>query len=303
MKLLAAGLLGILLAKKAYSHSHHQCVHSVFNMNKGDKKAILLVHFGTSKEEAKRKALDSIRERVEKSFPDYEVWEAFTSRMVIRKVEKERGIRIPTPSEALKAMASEGITHVAVQSTHVINGIEHEHLKEEVFEQEHLFKEVRMGHPLLTSAEDYTEVAKIFHRRYPEKNLVLVGHGTPHHAASGYGMLQYISTRERYKNIFIGTVEGYPGIDEILADLSENKVSDVSLIPLMVVAGVHAEEDIAGEWKEAIEEKGISAQVVMEGMGEIPEIQHLFLHHIEDCLHHLPESMKAKKANILKGAM
>ena len=300
MKLLAAGLLGIFLARRSFAHGGHHKIHSEMVVERGDKKGILLVHFGTSRERARVDALDSIKRHVEEDFSGYEVREAYTSRMVIKKIYTQSGERFLTPREALVRMAEEGFTHVVVQATHVINGIESDHLKEEVRGAGATFKDIRVGAPLLSSPEDYMEVADIFKRRYKDRNVVLVGHGTPHHAGSSYGMLQYILDRRGYRNILVGTVEGYPGLDEIIEELENKKIEEVTLVPLMVVAGVHAEEDIAGEWKETLEEKGIRVDVSMEGMGEIAEVQHLLIHHIEDAIDHVEEDMAKKKDSILK---
>ncbi len=300
MKLLAAGLLGIFLARRSFAHGGHHKIHSKMVLEGGDRRGILLVHFGTSKERARENALESIKKHVEEDFSGYEVREAYTSRMVIKKVYTQSGKRFLTPGEALKKMAEDGFTHVVVQATHVINGIESEHLKEEVRKVSAAFKDIRVGAPLLTSPEDYMEVADIFHRRYSGREVVLVGHGTPHHAGASYGMLQYILDRRGYKNILVGTVEGYPGLDEVADELENKGVKEVILAPLMVVAGVHAEEDIAGEWKETLEERGIKVEVSMEGMGEIAEIQHLLIHHIEDAIDHVEEDMAKKKEDILR---
>lgn len=300
MKLLAAGLLGLFLAKRSFAHGGHHKIHSGMVVEKGDKKGILLVHFGTSRKEARTNSLEGIKEHVEEDFNGYQVREAYTSRMVIKKIYNQSGERFLTPREAMEEMVKDGFTHVVVQATHVINGIEADHLKEEVREFTGIFKDIRVGAPLLSSPEDYMEVADIFHRRYPEKHLVLVGHGTSHHAGSSYGMLQYILDRKGYKNILVGTVEGYPGLDEVITDLKRLDIREVVLVPLMVVAGVHAEEDIAGEWRETLEERGIKSEVSMEGMGEIAEIQHLLIHHIEDAIEHVEEDMRKKKNDILR---
>lgn len=298
--ILAAGLLGLVMTKKAWSHAGDHKVHSKMEISKEDKSGILLVHFGTSKKEARTKGLEVINNHVKEDFEGYEVREAYTSRMVIKKIYKQTNIRYQTPSEALQKMKEDGFTHIVVQASHVINGIEADHLNEELRSFKNLFKDLRIGAPLLSTAEDYMKIADIFYNRYKGKNIVLVGHGTPHHAGASYGMLQYILGRKGYKNIFIGTVEGYPGIDEVASDLLEKGIKNVTLVPLMVVAGVHAEDDIAVEWKESLEERGIETEVSMEGMGEIPEIQHHLINHIEDAIHHVKENMMLKKDNILK---
>jgi len=299
MKLLAAGILGLLLSQRAFSHAGDHRIDSKMKVTCGGKKGILLVHFGTSKEGARR-ALESINTHVQEDFEGYEVREAYTSRMVIKKIYSESGQRYLTPKEALEGMKRDGFTHVVVQASHVINGIEADHLNEEMKEFHGSFKDLRTGVPLLSTTDDYMRVADIFYERYKDKNIVLVGHGTPHHAGSGYGMLQYISHRKGYDNIFVGTVEGYPGIGEVAKDLVGNNIDKVTLVPLMVVAGVHAQDDIAGEWKDTLEDMGIQTEVSMEGMGEIREIQHLIIDHIEDAISHVKEDMMVKKNNILR---
>lgn len=301
MNYILLGLLGLFLGRKAFSHGGDHKIHSSLKLETGDKKGILLVHFGTSNERARSLALDKIKSHIEEDFSDYRVREAFTSRMVIKKIENQINERVDTPLEALEKMRKDGITHVIVQATHVINGIEAEYLKAEVEEYKDKFKDLRMGTPILTTPEDYMEVADIFHKKYKDENIVLVGHGTPHHSTSSYGMLQSIITRRGYHNMFVGTVEGYPGLKEIKEDLYARKIKDITLVPLMVVAGVHAHEDIAGEWKEELEKEGYNVRVSMEGMGEIGEVQHILIHHIEDAIHHVEDDIRLKKINILKG--
>lgn len=299
MKLLAAGILGLLLSQRAFSHAGDHRIDSKMEVTCGGKKGILLVHFGTSRKGARR-ALESINKHVQEDFEGYEVREAYTSRMVIKKIYGESTKRYLTPKEALEDMKRDGFTHVVVQASHVINGIEADHLNEEIRAFQGSFEDLRTGAPLLSTTADYIRIADIFYERYQGKNIVLVGHGTPHHAGSGYGMLQYILDRKGYKNIFVGTVEGYPGIDEVAKDLIKSKIDKVTLVPLMVVAGVHAQDDIAGDWKDALGDRGIQTEVSMEGMGEITEIQHMIIDHIEDAISHVKEDMMVKKNNILR---
>jgi len=265
------------------------------------KKGILLVHFGTSKKKARESSLETIGKRIEKKFNEFEVREAYTSRMIIKKILKKEGIRKLTPKEAIKKMKEEGFTHIIVQATHIINGIEADCMKEELEKYKFEFEEVKIGTALLTKTKDYMSVADIFNEEYPNRAVVLIGHGTHHHAASTYGMLQYVMQKKGYKGIFVGTVEGYPGLEEVMEDLKVNNIKDVLLVPLMVVAGVHAEEDIAGDWKEALGKNDIEVEVSMIGMGERKGIQDLFIDHINEVINCEVEDIRVKKENILKG--
>ncbi|UUV18632.1 sirohydrochlorin cobaltochelatase [Fusobacteria bacterium ZRK30] len=276
----------------------------LFTENKKEKKVrrgILLVHFGTSRKKARENSLETINRRIEKEFRKFEVREAYTSRMVIKKIYKEEGVRKLTPNEAIERMKEEGFTHIIVQATHIINGIEADCMKEEIDRYKLEFEEIKIGSALLTKTKDYMDIADIFNKEYSNKPIVLIGHGTTHHAASAYGMLQYAIQKKGYKNIFVGTVEGYPGLEEVMEDLEINGIKEVTLVPLMVVAGVHAEEDIAGDWKEALEEKEIGTEVSMVGMGERRGVQDLFIDHIDDLIKYEIEDIKKKKEEILKG--
>ncbi len=265
------------------------------------KRGILLVHFGTSRKKARENSLETINRRIEKEFKEFHIREAYTSRMIIKKIFKEEGVRKLTPNEAIKKMKEEGFTHIIIQATHIINGIESDCMKEEVEKYKLEFEEIKIGSALLTKTKDYMEVADLFNREYSDRPIVLIGHGTDHHAASAYGMLQYAIQKKGYKHIFVGTVEGYPGLEDVIEDLKINEIKEVTLVPLMVVAGVHAEEDIAGDWKEALEEKEIAAAVSMVGMGERREVQDLFIEHLDNLIKSEVEDIKIKKANILKG--
>ena len=265
------------------------------------KKGILLVHFGTSRKKARENSLEAINKRIEKEFKEFEIREAYTSRMIIKKLFEEEGIRKLTPNEAIKKMKEEGFTHIVVQATHIINGIEADCMKEEVERYKPDFKEIKIGSALLTKTKDYMDVADTFNKEYSGRSIILIGHGTDHHAASAYGMLQYAVQKKGYNHIFVGTVEGYPGLEEVMEDLKINHIKEATLVPLMVVAGVHAEEDIAGDWKEALEESGLKVEVSMVGMGERKDIQNLFVDHLDDLIKSEVEDIKIKKENILKG--
>ena len=273
-----------------------------FDLCKKNKKGILMVHFGTVKEEVRKKTLDSINMNIAEKFREFQVREAYTSRMIIKRIYKKEEIRKNTPKEALRLMAQEGFTHIVVQASHVINGLEGEHLKDELRYFKDDFQEIKVGEPLLTSPEDYIETADIFKREFGsiEGAVVLAGHGTRHHSNSAYGMLQTVFSMRGMEGFYVGTVEGYPALDDLIPQLRKKGVNKVTLVPFMIVAGNHAVEDINGEWRETLEKEGFSVEVIMKGMGEIPDIQQIFVRHINRALNSEEENMGNKKDEILK---
>ena len=265
-------------------------------MQPGDKAALLMVHFGTTYEETRTKTIDAINAQAKEAFPQLELREAYTSRIVLRRL-KARGIEKHNPQEALLRLRSEGYTHVIVQSTNIIEGVEMESLRKDVARVAPFFKEIRVGNPLLYSVEDAEAVVAILETYRPAKgSTVLVGHGTYTPSTATYALIDYMLKAHGLKNFHVGTIEGYPTFDTMLAQLKATRAKQVTLVPFMFVAGDHANNDIAVDWKEALEKEGFRVEVRMQGLGEIPEIQQLFINHARFMLQHKPLDIMTKKA-------
>ena len=249
------------------------------SLQPGDKAALLVVHFGTTYPETRQRTIEAINRKIADAFPQLTIREAWTSRIVIKRMAA-RGEKIPVPAQALQQLHAEGFTHVVVQSTNIIEGIEMEALRREVENMESSFKDIRIGNPLLYSVEDYEKVVSILGNQYAGKGaVVLVGHGTYTPATATYSMLEYMLKDKGYKQIYVGTIEGYPSFDSMLRLLKSNKEKQVILVPFMFVAGDHANNDIATDWKKLLEKEGFNVTVSMKGLGENPEIQNLFTDH------------------------
>ena len=269
-------------------------------MQPGDKAALLMVHFGTTYDDTRAKTIDAINTKAQEAFPQLELREAYTSRIVKRRL-KARGIDKPTPLEALLKLCGEGYTHIIVQSTNIIEGVEMESLRHDVASVAPFFKEVRIGNPLLYSVEDVDAVADILAAGKPEKgSIVLVGHGTYTPSTASYAMMDYMLKAKGLKNFHVGTIEGYPTFDTMLQQLKDSKARQVTLVPFMFVAGDHANNDIAVDWKEALEKEGLKVDVRMQGLGEIPAIQQLFIDHAKFVLQHRTVGIMEKKAKYAK---
>ncbi|MCC8067527.1 MAG: sirohydrochlorin cobaltochelatase [Clostridiales bacterium] len=250
------------------------------------RKAILVVSFGTSYEKTRKKTIDQIENRMRERFPDYRIYRAWTSGMIRRKIEKRDGICIQDVKGALEQMAADGMTEIVVQPTHVINGIENDQMLACVNACRHLFVRVSVGMPLLTTQEDNVRIARvILEELCPKKDevLVLMGHGTEHYANSVYAALDYLFKDMGYPNVFMGTVEAYPALDSLMRRVKEQNPGRVLLAPFMIVAGDHAENDLAGadenSWKSRFEQAGFEVSCILKGLGEYEGVREMLLEH------------------------
>ena len=255
------------------------------------KKAVLVVSFGTSYEETRKKTIDQIENDMAEAFPSYAIYRAWTSGMIRAKLLKRDGIRIYNVCEALEAMAADGIQEVIVQPTHVINGIENDQMKADVAAYADRFMRVSIGTPVLTTAEDSKCVIDaIVKELHPAKDeaLVLMGHGTEHYADAVYAALDYQFKDLEHSNIFMGTVEGYPTLESVMRLVQKAGYRHVVLAPFMIVAGDHANNDLAGDeedsWKSVFEAAGFSVRCVLKGLGEYESIRKLFVEHAREAV-------------------
>ena len=253
-----------------------------------DKKAILAVSFGTSYHDTLERTIGAIEQALAAVFPDRMLLRAFTSGMICRKLRERDGVDIPSPARALEQLLDEGVTDVVIQPTHVINGAEYDKLMDQAAPFREKFARLTVGAPLLTSIEDYQAVADAILEQLPgqqpDTTQVFMGHGTEHYVNPSYTQLEYLFHDMGRKDIVIGTVEGYPGLEQVLRRLAERpEVRKAALHPLMVVAGDHARNDLAGEepdsWKNALEHAGYGVACDLRGLGEFPGIQQLFAGH------------------------
>ena len=261
----------------------------------GKKSAILVVSFGTSMPEA-RKAIDNLVSAAKSEFPSVDVRLSFTSNIIRRKIARELSDDIPTPTEALARLNDEGYSYVTVAPTHMIPGEEYDELSEVVKAFKNIsgkfgFEEIHICRPFLDGVKECEAMSEILLKRFSEqlkdKNtaIVLMGHGTPEHFANAqYLQLQLALNQRAYGKFFVGTVEASPSINDVLADLKRHpEIKKLVLSPLMIVAGDHANNDLAGEddsdsWINVLRKNGykdISTYLV--GLGEDVNLAHEFV--------------------------
>lgn len=272
-----------------------------------NKTALLMVHFGTTYDETRSKTIDAINAKAAQTFPELTLREAYTSRIVIRRL-KERGIVRETPLDALLRLRADGFTHVIVQSTTLLEGAEMESLRREVASVEGFFEDIRVGVPLLYDVADCAKVAEILAARHADAtdarkkaHVVLVGHGTYTPATATYSQMDYLFSAQGNPLFHVATLEGYPTFETMLARLKAAGARRVTLVPLLFVAGDHVTNDIAVDWKQALEAEGLQVDCRLEGLGEIPEIQDIYLDHIRYSLHHAPVDIMKKKQEYAAG--
>ncbi len=241
------------------------------------KKGILLVGFGTSDESAKRSFVN-MEKKAALAFPGVPIEWAFTSHIIRHKLAKQGEVLL-SPAQALAKMMNEGFTHVAVQSLHTIPGEEYHTLVQTVEGFKAMpdgFERLIPGYPLLWGQDTVSDavnaiLATLPRDRKSNEAVVLMGHGTHHPANIYYSALNWqIQLKDR--NIILGTVEGYPGLNEVTAFLDNGNFKKVWLVPFMSVAGDHAKNDMAGttddSWKSRIEKKGFKCEAVFKGTAE-----------------------------------
>ena len=266
-------------------------------MEKNDKASVLMVHFGTTFDDTRKNTIDAVNDEAKKEFPDMEVREAYTSRIIMRRL-KERGIVKDNPAEALDKLAKEGYTHIIVQPTNVINGVESKTLEQQLEMYKDKFKEIRTGSALLSTPEDYKAVAEIINKEVGEladdEAVVLVGHGTHDSGNAAYPAMDYTAKSMGYK-FYVGTIEGFPEFDDVVKGLKKDNIKKVILMPFMFVAGDHANNDIAVDWKEELEKEGFIVEVKLISLGMMEDIRKMFINHAKFMLENKKEDMISKK--------
>lgn len=271
------------------------------SMQTGDKAALLVVHFGTTHDDTRALTIDAVNKKMTETFPGLEVREAWTSRIIAFRL-KTRDIYKSNPEEALARLKADGYTHVLIQSSNIIEGIEMESLRKDVATHEKDFKEIRIGTPLLFTPEDYEAViAAITPNGIRDGAVLLVGHGTYTPTTAQYAMMDYMLKAKGFDNYIVGTIEGYPSFDDALIQIKKGGYKKVQLIPFMFVAGEHAKNDISGDWKDELEKQGYEVTVFMEGLGQNPAVQDIFVEHARFSATHKYLDIVKKKKDYAEG--
>ena len=252
---------------------------------------LLVVSFGTSFNDSRRLTIGAIENKLDEEFgKDYSVRRGFTSQIIIDHVKRRDGIAIDNMTEALDRAVDNGVKNLVIQPTHLMNGLEYTDVVNEVGDYADAFDQVVIGDPLLTSDEDFDEVVKAITDATAEYDdgetaICFMGHGTEADSNEVYQKMQDKLTDAGFENYFVGTVEATPSVDDVLAKVQAGDYKKVVLEPLMIVAGDHANNDMAGDeegsWKTTFEDAGYDVTCLVRGLGELPAIQDIFVKHAQ----------------------
>jgi cobalamin biosynthesis Co2+ chelatase CbiK len=273
---------------------------------------ILVVSFGTSFNDSRAEDIGGVEKALQAAYPDWSVRRAFTAQIIINHVQARDDEKIDNMDQALERAVDNGVKNLVVQPTHLMHGAEYDELTEAVENYKDKFESVKIAEPLLGEVgadetainEDKAAVAEAitaeavktagFDSLDAAKEegtaFVFMGHGTSHTAKISYSQMQAQMEQLGYENVFIGTVEGEPedtACEAVIEKLKDAGYKKVILRPLMVVAGDHANNDMAGDdddsWKSQFEASGVfdSIDTQIAGLGEIDAIQQLYVAHTQ----------------------
>lgn len=252
--------------------------------------AILVVSFGTSYNDSRDVTIGAIEEKIQAAFPDYDVRRAFTSQIIIDILKEREGLEIDNVTEALDRAVADGVKTLVVQPTHLMNGYEYTDLANELENYKDSFEKVVLAEPLLTSDDDFDAVAEAIvadTAAVAEEGTAVcfMGHGTEADSNGVYAKLQDVLKAKGYNNYYIGTVEATPTLEDVIAAVQQGNYDKVVLQPLMVVAGDHANNDMAGDeedsWKSQFEAAGFAVECQLRGMGQMEAIQAIYVAHTQ----------------------
>ncbi len=256
-------------------------------------KELLVVSFGTSYNDSRRLTIGAIEKALEDEYPDWAVRRAFTSQIIIDHVKDRDGVVIDNVKEALDRAEQCGVKQLVVQPTHLMNGYEYNDLLDLLAGYGDAFESIKVGEPLLTTDDDFSAVAEAVHeatKSYDDGKTAIcfMGHGTEADSNSVYAKMQTVFDDKGYDDYYIGTVEAEPSVDDVKKAIEGKGYERVVLRPLMVVAGDHANNDMAGDeddsWKSVFEKAGYKVEPVIEGLGQLPDIQKIYVAHTKTAM-------------------
>ena len=276
---------------------------------------ILVVSFGTSFNDSRAKDIGGIEKAIAKAFPDFSVRRAFTAQIIINHVQARDGEKIDNVEQALDRAVNNGVKNLIVQPTHLMHGAEYDELMEAVNNYADKFESVIVSEPLLgevgadekeTNTDKETVAKEVVAAAIKEAGFedidaaqeastafVFLGHGTSHKAKVTYSQMATVMNDLEYSNMFIGTVEGEPeetAVDAVIDAVADGGYKNVVLRPLMVVAGDHANNDMAGDdedsWKSLFEAKNVFSSIdcQISGLGRIENIKQVYVDHLKDAM-------------------
>ena len=280
--------------------------------NLPNKDAMVVMSFGTTMKETRDKTINPTIDAIKAALPGVKVVTAYTSHIIIDRVKANEGIEIPTPEKALEQLKAEGYTRIALATLDVIPGMEYDYKTAIYRIYRDQFKKMTFGTPLLywqgqeEQPDDTKDFAEAFATQLPKigkQDAVLVmAHGTPHPANAYYSVVQERFNALDKGKIFIYSVEGWPSLETVIPKLKAEKVKNVTLMPMMMVAGDHANNDMAGDeddsHKSILTKEGFKVNTYIHGLGENKAVQKMFVNHALESWDALTGTAKAQSTGM-----
>ncbi len=249
---------------------------------------LLVLSFGTSYNDSRRLTIGAIENALEEALPEYSVRRGFSANIVIDHINRRDGVLIDDVKAALDRAVENNVKTLVIQPTHLMDGLEYNDIVDEVANYSDAFDKVAFGDPLLTSDDDFARVEKAITDWTAEYDdgktaICFMGHGTEAESNSIYEKMQDTLAANGHNNYFVGTVEAEPSLETVLAAVKAGGYTRVVLQPLMVVAGDHANNDMAGSeedsWKTVFENEGFEVVCLVRGLGENEAIRQIYVDH------------------------
>ena len=260
---------------------------------------LLVVSFGTSFNDSRAEDIKGIEDALAKAYPDWSVRRAFTAQIIINHVQARDDEVIDNMQQALDRAVANGVKNLVVQPTHLMHGAEYDEMTEAIDGYKDKFESVAIAEPMLGEVGDDATVINDDKKADAGTAFVFMGHGTSHTANVTYDQMQTQMDDLGFTNAFIGTVEGEPedtACDKVIEKVKEAGFKNVILRPLMVVAGDHANNDMAGDdadsWKSQFEASGDfdSVDCQIAGLGRIAAVEDLYVAHTKAAIDSLGAS-------------
>lgn len=259
--------------------------------NLPNKDAMVVMSFGTTYKDTRVKTIDATVDAIKTAHPNTKVITAFTSHIIRDRIQQKEGITYPTPEEALAELKKDGYTRVALASLDVIPGMEYNYDAAVYNLYKNDFKKMTLGTSLMywmgqeNQTDQVIETLKAVQSQFPklgkEDGLLIMAHGTPDPSNAYYSVIQDRLHTLGMKNVFIYTVEGTPNLEQVIPQLKLHGIKHVTLMPFMMVAGDHANNDMAGNepdsHKSILEKEGFKVDTYIHGLGENQNIRNLFV--------------------------
>ena len=259
--------------------------------NLPNKDAMVVMSFGTTYKDTRAKTIDATVDAIKAAHPNTKVITAFTSHIIRDRIQQKEGITYPTPEEALAELKKDGYTRVALASLDVIPGMEYNYDTAVYNLYKDNFKKMTLGTSLMywmgqeNQTDQVIETLKAVQSQFPklgkEDALLIMAHGTPDPSNAYYSVIQDRIHTLGMKNVFVYTVEGTPNLEQVIPQLKLHGIKHVTLMPFMMVAGDHANNDMAGNepdsHKSILEKEGFKVDTYIHGLGENPNIRNLFV--------------------------